>query len=85
MSPIMIGRYKRIGEVTAVQFNGENQQEIESFSEGIFKRTDDAGMLLLKVKSNAHIMKKGTWIIRTEIGRIESATDAAFTELYEKI
>lgn len=81
----MIGKYKRIGEVTAVKFNGENQQEIESFSQGTFKRTDDSGMLLLKVGSHAHMIKQGTWIIKTEIGRIESATDAAFTELYEKI
>ena len=73
-----------IHEVTAIQYTGENREEINRFLENITHYYSDTGQLRIPNDTYEIGCKKGNYVIKEKNGKVYIADKMDFKELYKE-
>lgn len=76
---------KRPVIITAIQWNGNNFDELEVFSSGRNITSNSDGTLTICTLEGNHIAQKGDWIIRGIQGEVYPCKPDIFNQTYDEV
>ena len=82
----MIKKYcKKLIVIEAVQWKGDNYEEIYNFTRGNCYFPTNSGNLIIKTVEGNMIAKKESYIIKTRSGNFYPCRKEIFEEIYEEV
>ena len=76
---------KRIVEIDAIQFTGENSRDIAIFAESKISSFFGSDNLTIHAISGVMLIFKNNWLIKRANGILEFCDDDEFNKIYERV